>query len=251
MWWWWGRGAGGLQPLPKSLHRLAYLGGEGARVPHPARPVVPSLLRAPSISLARSLHGMAQIKCGSLHPVKLPPPPVRWVLTWQLSCSQGKKRRVRDSEAAEPEEHSKASAAELDFRLTYGFSEYRRPKGFCSENQQVRSHTASSGRFGIGLSLRSAYELLVAPHKGGSPVLTAGRYSTVEQAATCCEWQCFRLVHSALHNKKTAWRITNKFVKEISLTSGNRGCHVINHDAAPLFYLFIYLFCTNNGVVKQ
>lgn len=102
-----GGGGGRLHSMAQKLIACS----EGAlRVPHPACPIVPSHPRASSVSLARSLslYGMAQIKCGSLHPVKLPPPPATWVLTWQLSCSEGKKRRVRDSEAAEPQENTKS-----------------------------------------------------------------------------------------------------------------------------------------------
>lgn len=40
--------------------------------------------------------------CGSFHPLKLPPPLPRWALTWQLSCAEEEKKKLRvgDSERA-------------------------------------------------------------------------------------------------------------------------------------------------------
>lgn len=70
----------------------AHHGSEGARAPHPACPITspPTLAQSmsTSLSLPLCLHGMALIKCGSLHPVKLLPPQPRWALVWQLSCSE-------------------------------------------------------------------------------------------------------------------------------------------------------------------
>lgn len=115
-----------------------------------------------------------------------------WVLTWQLSCSQRRRRsgwslltgRRHETAGQTP----KSSAGGLDFRLTHGFSGQRRATGFRSENQQVtilpRVFMASGlvekrlGTFGTSLEI----------WEGVSPVvLTVGWVSTVEQAATCCE----------------------------------------------------------------
>lgn len=162
-------------------------GSEAARVPHPACPVVPShpsrLRCAPSRALST---GWLKIQMRKLTPSQAAAATSQDEC-WhdKLSCSEGKKRRVGDSEAARPQENTRASPAELDFRLTHGLRGQRGPTGFRSENQQVRESCARFAfRFSWGVDVNSRS---LPRDRGGSRVLTGGRASTEEQAATCCE----------------------------------------------------------------